>query len=238
MALQPGPGVRVAVVDTGITGRHPDLRVLGGANFTSASRRWDDDHGHGTHVAGTIAARRNRRGIVGVAPDARLYAVKVLNSRGRGKLSGILNGLGWCVRARMHIVNLSLGSRERSHNIGVYNRAYERAGRRLRTRGILAVAAAGNDNEAVGNPARCPSFMAVSAIDLRRRRASFSCFGRQVEVAAPGVGILSTSPPNRYRTLNGTSMATPHVAGVAALVKVRHPSWHGDKIRLRLRRTT
>ena len=233
-----GYGVRVAVVDTGITPRHPDLRVYGGASFVPGVTRWYDDHYHGTHVAGTIAAIYNNRGVIGVAPRARLYAVKVLNRRGSGRFSSILNGLAWCYRRRMHVVNLSLGSGARTHNTRVYSRAFENAGRWLRRRGILAVAAAGNSGSTrfpyVGNPARCPSFMAVSAIDCRRRRASFSSYGPQVEICAPGVNIWSTFPPSGYRRLSGTSMASPHVAGVAALVKRRHPTWHGDTIRVHL----
>jgi subtilisin family serine protease len=232
-----GAGVRVAVVDTGIATRHPDLRVWGGASFVPGVASWNDDHGHGTHVAGTIAALRNGRGVVGVAPDARLYAIKVLSQQGSGQLSWILNGLAWCASRGMHVVNLSLGSRETSHDPSVYNRAYERAGASLRRRGILLCAAAGNSNEAVGNPGRCPSFMAVSAIDYAHRKAPFSCFGRQVEICAPGVSIPSTYPSNGYKSLSGTSMATPHVSGVAALVKARYPGWHGDKIRVRLWRT-
>ncbi|EBA10915.1 S8 family peptidase [Roseobacter sp. CCS2] len=232
-----GAGVRVAIVDTGIAPRHPDLRVYGGASFVPGVRSWADDQGHGTHVAGTVAGLANNRGVVGVAPHARLYAVKVLNSRGSGRLSWIINGLIWCYRTNMHVANLSLGSRANTHNPRVYSAAYERAGRLLRRKGILAVAAAGNSNGPVGNPARCPSFMAVSAVDCNRRRAGFSCYGPQVEMAAPGVGVVSTYPQSGYRSLNGTSMASPHVAGVAALIKRRHPSWSGDRIRVHMWRT-
>lgn len=237
-----GRGVRIAVVDTGVAPNHPDLRIYGGVSYVPGNSSWADDNGHGTHVAGTIAAPFNNRGVVGVAPDAQVYAVKVLKhnpatGRASGQLSWILNGLSWCYRNRMQVVNLSLGSRETSHSWSVYNRAYEHAGRRLRRRGILAVAAAGNSNEAVGNPARCPSYLAVSAIDSRYRRASFSCYGPQVEVCAPGVRIWSTYPPAGYQQLSGTSMACPHVAGVAALVKARHPAWPGDRIRVHLWRT-
>ncbi|MFQ5631843.1 MAG: S8 family peptidase [bacterium] len=233
-----GNGVRVAVLDTGIESRHPDLRVFGGVSYVPGVRSWRDDQGHGTHCAGIIAAMLNGRGTVGVAPNARLYAVKVLNRRGSGQLSWILNGLMWCYRSGMHVASLSLGSNERTHDPRVYNRAYERAGRILRRRGILCVAAAGNrGGQPVGNPARCPSFMAVSAIDRRRRLASFSCIGPQVEICAPGVGILSTFPVNTYRQLSGTSMACPHISGVAALVKRRRPTWHGDRIRVHMMRT-
>lgn len=236
-----GSGVRVAVVDTGITPRHPDLRVYGGASFVPGVRSWYDDHYHGTHVAGTIAATANGRGLVGVAPRARVYAVKVLNRRGSGQTSWILNGLAWCIRRRMHIVNLSLGAIARTHNTRVFSRAYELAGRALRRRGILPIAAAGNSGGTrfpyVGNPGRCPSFMAVSSIDCRRRRSPFSSYGPQVEICAPGSDVWSTVPTRGYRKLSGTSMACPHVAGVAALVKRRHPSWSGDRIRVHLWRT-
>jgi subtilisin family serine protease len=236
-----GAGVRVAIVDTGIAPRHPDLRVYGGVSYVPGVTRWYDDHYHGTHVAGTVAAQTNGRGVVGVAPAARLYAVKVLDRQGRGRTSGILNGIAWCHRYRMHIVNLSLGSGATTNDPRVYSRAYELAGRRLRRAGILAVAAAGNSGRTirpfVGNPARCPSFMAVSSIDCRRRRSPFSSYGPQVEICAPGSSVWSTVPPSGYRQLSGTSMASPHVAGVAALVKRRRPSWSGDTIRVHLWRT-
>ena len=233
-----GGGVRVAVLDTGIAPQHPDLRVYGGASFVPGVTSWHDDHYHGTHVAGTIAALANGQGVIGVAPRARLYAVKVLNKNGSGSTSGILNGLAWCRQHRMHIVNLSLGSLATTHDPRVYSRAYEAAGRRLRRQGILPVAAAGNSGAKsqpyVNNPARCPSFMAVAAVDCERRRPTFSSYGRQVEICAPGVKVWSTLPPNRYGQLSGTSMACPHVAGVAALVKRSHPAWGGDEIRVHL----
>lgn len=233
--------MRVAVVDTGIASRHPDLKVYGGASFVPGVTSWHDDHHHGTHVAGTIAALANGRGVIGVAPRARLYAVKVLNKNGSGSTSGILNGLAWCRRHKMHIVNLSLGSGATTHDPRVYSRAYEAAGRRLRQQGILPVAAAGNSGRTsqpyVGNPARCPSFMAVSAVDCERRRPTFSSYGPQVEICAPGVKVWSTLPPNLYGQLSGTSMACPHVAGVAALVKQVYPAWGGDSIRVHLWRT-
>lgn len=230
-----GRGVRMAIVDTGIAPRHWDLRVRGGASFVPGVTRWWDDHGHGTHVAGTVAALQNNRGVVGVAPDAYLYAVKVLNGRGSGQISWILNGLAWCIRTRMHIVNLSLGSGARNHNPTEYSRAYEAAGVAMRRANILPVAAAGNSGATtrpfVGNPARCPSFMAVSSIDCNRRRSPFSSYGPQVEICAPGSAVWSTYPPATFRQLSGTSMASPHVAGVAALVKYRYPHWHADTIR-------
>ena len=203
-----GGGVRVAVVDTGIAPRHPDLAIHGGASFIPGVTSWADDNGHGTHVAGTIAARENGRGVIGVAPQARLYAVKVLSRTGGGSTSGVLSGLAWCYRHNMHIVNLSLGSGGPDHKPKNYSRAYEQAGRRLRSKGILAVAAAGNDGHTsrpfVGNPARCPSFMSVASVDSQRRRSSFSNFGPQNEIAAlePAFGRLGRKP--------GTSRSAVH----------------------------
>lgn len=236
-----GSGVRVAVIDTGIANRHPDLRVYGGVSYVPGVRSWNDDNGHGTHVAGSIAAAMNNRGVVGVAPRSRLYAVKVLNRNGSGSTSGVINGLTWCYRQKMHVANLSLGSGATTHKTSNYSRAYERAGRLLRRRGVLAVAAAGNSGATsrpyVGNPGRCPSFMAVAAVDCKRKRARFSSYGPQVEITAPGVNVLSTYPRTGYKRLSGTSMASPHVAGVAALIKRRHPSWSGDRIRVHMWRT-
>lgn len=229
-----GTRARVAIIDTGIDPSHPDIRVVGGVSFVPGVSSWRDDHGHGTHCAGITAALANRRGIIGVAPRADLFAVKVLNRQGFGRLSWVLNGLLWCARFRMHVTNLSLGSPFNTHDPSKYNLAYEKVGRRLRQYGILCVAAAGNDrHQPVGNPARCPSFMAVSAIDNRRRLTTFTNVGPQVEIAAPGLQILSTVPGG-YQRMSGTSMAAPHVTGGAALVKSRRPSLHGDSIRLRL----
>ncbi|MEO1627971.1 MAG: S8 family serine peptidase, partial [Bacteroidota bacterium] len=139
---------------------------------------------------------------------------------------------------RMHIVNLSLGNIPNPDNFSLasYNAAYEHVGSFLRRRyGTLLVAAAGNrGGRPVSNPARCPSYLAVGAIDNQRRLAPYSSIGYQVELCAPGSSILSTFPPDTYRTLSGTSMAAPHVTGVAALVKSRWPAMHGDSIRVRM----
>lgn len=243
-----GQGTRVAVIDTGI-GTNPLLRPRGGVSFVPGVTSWRDDNGHGTHVAGTIAgypARvrlRNGQVVVlwySVAPLAEPFAVKVLDGGGRGKLSWILNGLAWCLRNRMHVVNLSLGSAG-SANPREFNVAYERVGRRMTRAGIALVAAAGNSGATprpfVGNPARCPSYQAVSAVDRRGARASFSSFGPQVEIAAPGAQILSLAPARGFRVLSGTSMACPHVAGATALVKTRYPAASGREIRWHLDRT-
>ncbi len=227
-----GTNVRVAVIDTGIDQNHPDLNVYGGYDFVNNDNNPYDDHGHGTHVAGTIAALDNdlTGSLVGVAPCVRLYAVKVLSASGSGTSSAIAAGLEWAADNGMHIASLSLGSSSPSSVI-------QQAGQYAASRGVLLVAASGNDNGPVGYPAAFSEFMAVGATDSSDRRASFSNYGSQLEIAAPGVSIRSTYPGNTYRSLSGTSMATPHVSAVAALVKSANPSLTAGQIRQILRNT-
>lgn len=213
-----GKGIKVAVADTGIDYKHPDLRqnFKGGASFVPGETSLMDYNRHGTHVAGTIAAARNCLGVVGVAPSSYLYAVKVLSARGRGMFSYLIAGLEWCIKYKMDVVNMSLGGPRAPTALGrMCDIAYKR--------GLLLVAAAGNCRGGpVGYPAKYKSVIAVSAIDNRDRWAPFSCKGPEVELCAPGVNIYSTLPNNRYGNLNGTSMASPHVAGAAALAISSH----------------
>jgi subtilisin len=242
-----GRGVKVAIIDTGIDNNHPDLSVSGGASFVPGVASWDDDQGHGTHCAGIVGARNNFTGVVGVAPRCSLYAVKVLNSQGSGQFSWILAGMTWAANNRMHVASMSLGSEVSNSNVACIL-AYQRAAQTLINRGCLVVAAAGNSggksNPWVGQPARCPGFMAVAAVDQNQRLASFSSRGPAnlcpecgVEISAPGVGIRSTVPGGNYRSMSGTSMACPHVSGAAALLKELHPTWSPAQIRSRLKVT-
>lgn len=212
-----GAGVRVAVVDTGIDATHPDLegRVTGGYGATGEG--WHDANGHGTHVAGTVAAAGRPGGVAGVAPEAELLAVRVLGPFGEGSLSDLLDGLGWCLGCGVHVVNLSLGAKE-GHPL------MEKAVARLIEAGIVVVAAAGNSGpgpDTLEYPGACPGVISVGAISPGGEVAPFSSRGRRLSVSAPGVGILSTWPGGEYRRLSGTSMAAPHVAGVAALLLSR-----------------
>jgi len=243
-----GAGVKVAVLDTGIDENHPDLTVSGGISMVPGVTSWDDDQGHGTHCAGIIGARNNPSGVVGVAPNSKLYAVKVLNDRGTGYLSWILAGMGWAEQNGMDVVSMSLGSNVDKPDAPC-TLAYQRAAERLNSAGCITVAAAGNNgrdpvNPWVGNPARCAGFMAVAAVDRNKNLAAFSsrgpaslCSDCGVEIAAPGVSINSTTRGGGYGLKSGTSMACPHVSGAAALLKELHPTWTPGKIRDRLRAT-
>ena len=219
---QGGAGARVAVLDTGIDCGHEDLSAgcIYGANFAGFTQPFDD-HGHGTHVAGIIAARANGVGVIGVAPEATVYAVKVLDVNGSGAWSWVAAGIDWAVNNGMQVINMSLSGT-------LYSQALADAVAGAQAAGVLVVAAAGNSGccNTVGYPAKLPGAMAIAAVDSADVVASFSSTGPEVDVAAPGVAVRATVPtgscalcdPSGYRSLNGTSMATPHVAGVAALL--------------------
>ncbi|MCK5505091.1 MAG: S8 family serine peptidase [Thermodesulfovibrionia bacterium] len=216
-----GAGVKVAVIDTGIDYNHPDLdgNFKGGYDFVfNDDDPFDDNsNSHGTHVAGIIAAEENGIGVIGVAPEADLYAVKVLDGAGFGYLSWIIDGIQWAVNNGMDIVNLSLqGPHAQSLQIAC-NNAY--------SAGVLLVAAGGNTyGGSIMFPAAYDSVIAVTATDADDLKAYFSPIGPEVELAAPGVDILSTCSlinndcVGGYRSLSGTSQASPHVAGTAALL--------------------
>ncbi|MBI2451238.1 MAG: S8 family peptidase [Parcubacteria group bacterium] len=205
--------VKVAVVDTGIDFKHSDLKdnIKGGINTINPLKSAQDDNGHGTHVAGTIGALNNTIGVVGGAPLVDLYAVKVLGANGSGFLSDIIEGLDWAASNGMQVVNMSLGT---TSDIQAFHDAIIRT----KNAGVTLVAAAGNSGGAVNFPAAYQEVIAVSAIDSANNIASFSSRGSEVDLAAPGVSVFSTYKGNKYATLSGTSMASPHVSASAALV--------------------
>lgn len=213
-----GKGVRVAVLDTGIDFNHPDLKdnYRGGVSFVTGESTPEDFNRHGTHCAGTIAAAINGAGVVGVAPAAYLYAVKVLAADGSGNWSWLISGLSWCISNGIHVASMSLGGDAAPNALkNMCDLAF--------ARGVLLVAAAGNNHpKPVNAPARYGSVVAVSAIDSANAIAGFSCRGPEVELSAPGVNVLSSVPGGGYGTLSGTSMACPHVAGTAALAWSTH----------------
>lgn len=220
-----GQGIKVGVIDTGIDLKHPDLRanIKGGINFLRPSSPPQDDNGHGTHVAGIIAASNNERGVVGVAPACSLYAIKVLNQHGSGTLTTLLKGIEWGIQNKMDILNISISMGR--HTPVMIKEAIKSAVRR----GILVVASAGNngrprgDGDTVEAPARIQEAMAVAALTRTNKRAPFSATGPAIDIAAPGVQILSTYKGNQYAVLSGTSMAAPHVSGAAAIFKRKYP---------------
>lgn len=224
-----GRGIRVAVLDTGFDAGHPDFS---GRDVTTASFITGEDshdgHGHGTHCIGTSCGPRtlaSARGY-GVAPEASIFAGKVLSNEGSGSDTGILAGIDWALQNDCHIISMSLGA-----DVREVHPPYVAAGRRALERGTLIIAAAGNNAQRsagdpgfVGAPANSPYIMAVAALDSALNVADFSARtlpgrGGQVDIAGPGVKVYSSWPmPKRYNTISGTSMATPHLAGVAALL--------------------
>ena len=205
--------IKVAIVDTGIDVTHPDLKdnLKGGVSTVWYTTSYNDDNGHGTHVAGITAAIDNTIGVIGVGPQIDLYAVKVLDRRGSGYLSDVIEGLDWAIQRGMQVVNMSLGT---ASNVLSFKEAVQR----VNGAGIVQVAAAGNSGGAVIYPAAYPEVIAVSATDKTDTIASWSSRGPEVDLAAPGVDIYSTYKGSTYKTLGGTSMAAPHVTGAAALV--------------------
>ncbi len=248
-----GAGIAVAIVDTGIDYTQPDLAAnyLGGFDFVSGDFDPRDDNGHGTHVAGTIAALdngpnwggANPRGIsvVGVGPQIPLLIGKVLDANGVGNISALVAALDVATQYHLKIVSMSLGSTSASTTL-------QNACANAYAAGVLLVAAAGNTGlSGLDYPARYPEVIAVGAVDSANQRAFFSNYGGKLELCAPGVNVLSTMPvytvalnkwPYFYRRyydyLSGTSMSAPHVAGVAALVWAAHPDWTNVQVRDRL----
>jgi len=209
-----GEGIKVGIIDTGVDVNHPDLKDnIKETASTFRDRKPYDDNGHGTHVAGTIAALDNDIGVVGLAPQAQIYSVKAFDAKGRGQVSNIIDGLSWCVRQKVHIINMSFG-------IDLRSRALQRAIRRVREHNIVMVAAAGNagGDDTVSYPAKYPEVIAVAAADYKNQAAEFSSGGSEVDIMAPGVDITSTFPDQTYRKLSGTSMVCPHVTGAIALL--------------------
>jgi subtilisin len=247
-----GSGVKIGVLDTGIDKEHPDLKVKGGTcvltiiEASGCNNSYDDDSlvGHGTHVAGIIAAQNNTIGVLGVAPKVDLYAIKGLNKSGQGTTTTIMAGIEWAITNKMDILNFSLTTSFDDPALkAMVNKAYES--------GILLIAAAGNEGketeigvDTVQYPAKYDSVVAVSSTNELNKRAPTSSFGSEVEIAAPGEDIYSTFPltldsgnyPKGYNQLSGTSMAAPFATGIAALYMERYPNLSNKEIRAKLQK--
>ncbi|WP_099353767.1 S8 family peptidase [Fredinandcohnia onubensis] len=222
--------VKIAVLDTGIDHNHPSL-----ANFvnTSLGRTFVggttmDVQGHGTHVAGTIASYGS---VSGVMQNATLIPVKVLGDDGSGSLYGITQGILYAANIDADVINMSLGG-------GGYNQSMDEAVQTATSQGTIVVAASGNDGaSSISYPAAYSSVIAVGSVTSNRTRSSFSNYGSGLELMAPGSNIYSTYPNSRYTSLSGTSMATPHVAGVAGLIRAANPNISVSQARQILRDT-
>ncbi|MDT8340005.1 MAG: S8 family serine peptidase [Longimicrobiales bacterium] len=217
-----GVGGTAWIIDSGIDLDHPDLNVdvARSVDFTGSRKGAEDENGHGTHVAGTVAALDNAEGVVGVAAGAAVVAVRVLDRRGSGSFSGVIAGVDHVGAhgSAGDVANMSLG--------GGFSQALNDAVVNASAGGVVFVLAAGNESTHAGtrSPASAngPNIVTVSAVDSADRFASFSNFGNPpVDYAAPGVSILSTYKGDGYATLSGTSMAAPHVAGILLLGNVR-----------------
>lgn len=210
-----GNNIKVAVLDTGINLRHPDLadNIHGGFNAVEHGKLPEDTYGHGTHVAGIIAAIDNEIGVIGAAPKASLYAVKVMDIH-TGYVSDVIDGLQWCIENNMQVINMSLGVPDDFPELhAAIKAAYDK--------GIVIVAAAGNygpGENSLSYPAPYPEVIAVAAADNMDQIPYWSSRGAEVALTAPGLDIYSTFYGPTYKSLMGTSMACPHVTGAAALV--------------------
>ena len=225
---------KVCIMDTGYTLSHPDLPSTGitgndGHGSNNTGNWYQDGNGHGTHVAGTIAAiGGNGQGVVGVNPSGQLglHIVKVFNDSGRWAYgSDLIKAIEQCQQAGANITSMSLGgSGQSAAERQAFSNSY--------SQGMLHIAAAGNDgNSSMSYPASYSSVVSVAAVDSSENKASFSQYNSQVEIAAPGVNVNSTWNDNGYNSISGTSMATPHVSGVAALVWSYFPSCSNQQIR-------
>lgn len=230
-----GAGIKIAVLDTGCDIDHPDLkdRIIGGRNFTDDNNSnpdiYEDYNGHGTHVAGTIAAQENDAGVIGVAPEAGLLIVKVLNKNGSGQYDWIINGIHYAIEQNADIISMSLGG---PADVPELYDAIQTAVKK----NILVVCAAGNEGD--GNdstdefayPGSYNEVISVGAINLQRDSSEFTNSNNEIDVVAPGEGIISTYLNGKYATLSGTSMAAPHVSGALALIKDYSIRYFGRKL--------
>ena len=218
--------VVVAVLDTGYERTHEDLEavpIVSRKNIRTGTRNVTDGYGHGTHVAGTIASSTNNSlGVASMAPGVTIMPVKILDANGYGYWSDFLDGVDWAVNHGADIINMSLGSGLSANQVAAWQPTFTAAWEA----GSMVIAAAGNNNNnMLFYPASFAKVISVSATTNIDTRASFSSFGPAVDVSAPGVSVASTYRNNKYYGMSGTSMATPHVAGLAALIRSLHPEF-------------
>ncbi|BFH65830.1 MULTISPECIES: S8 family peptidase [Paenibacillus] len=229
-----GYRIKIGVIDTGADYYHPDLRqsLAKGINLLNRHMLPFDDNGHGTHIAGTIAAANGTEGMIGVAPRATIYPVKAFDHNGSAYVSDIIQGIDWCIRSRMHLINMSFGMKTRSKALlDIVNKAY--------ISGISIIASSGNDGKRrnIDYPAKYPQTISVGATDRNRRIASFSNRGEYIDIYAPGDKIISSWTHGKYHEMSGTSMATSHVSGAIALLLAQNPDLQPAEIKALLQQT-
>ncbi|WP_102262833.1 S8 family peptidase [Mesobacillus jeotgali] len=219
--------IEIAIVDTGIDLDHPDLRnrLVKGYNVINEKAEPDDDNGHGTHVAGIIASEtNNNEGVAGMTWFSKIMPIKAMGAKGYGTTFDIAKGIVWAVDHGADVINLSLGNYQPSNVL-------EEAVRYAFEKDVVMVSAAGNDgSDQPTYPSAYPEVLSVAAVDYKGNRASFSNYGDYIDIAAPGVYIPSTYFNKQYAALSGTSMAAPHVAGLAALIKSANPELKSSQV--------
>ncbi|MHA0858289.1 S8 family peptidase [Paenibacillus sp. CMAA1364] len=229
-----GHRVRIGVIDTGVDYNHPDLRqsLARGVNLLNRNMLPHDDNGHGTHIAGTIAAANSTEGMIGVAPRSLIYPVKAFDHNGSAFVSDIILGIDWCARNHLHIINMSFGMKTRS-------RALQEIVNKVYVAGIPIIASSGNDSKrrSIDYPARYSQTISVGATDRNRQIATFSNRGQHIDIYAPGDKIISSWTQGRYHEMSGTSMATSHVSGAVALLLAQNANLRPLDIKLLLQRT-
>jgi thermitase len=223
-----GENTIIAIADTGVDGTHPDLKAKMIQGYSALAGKVDnaDTHGHGTHCAGIAAAATNNGiGIAGFAPQAKIMSIRILNDNGLGTLAGVTAGITYAANHSASVISMSFASPVRSA-------AIENAMNYALSKNTVLVAGMGNSgNGTINYPAAFPGIIAVGATDSNDKRAAFSEYGAHLSVLAPGVNIVSTLPGNKYIGWNGTSMATPAVAGVVALVKSVLPNLAPNQVK-------
>ncbi len=213
-----GDGINIGIIDTGIDSSHPDLsaRIKKTVNFCGeGSRDASDDNGHGTHVAGIIAASKNNSGVIGTAPLANLYIAKAFDKNGRGNDDAVVRSIDWMIANNVNIINMSFSSSD-------FTPSYYNAVKAAYDKDIIIVCAAGNNglhsHDTLGYPAKFDETISVAAVDINNRIASFSSKGVKTDIAAAGYEILSCYPGGGFARLSGTSMAAPIISGCAAIL--------------------
>lgn len=229
-----GRQIKVGVIDTGIDFKHPALRgsIIPGINLVNKGMPPNDDNGHGTHIAGTIAASNPNHGMIGVAPNALIAPIKAFDENGSAYVSDIIQAIDWCVKNDMDVINMSFGMRTRS-------KAMQNAVIRAFNKGIIIVASSGNESKkkAIDYPARYSHTIAVGATNALRKIAPFSNRGIYIDIYAPGDRIISSWVNGDYHEMSGTSMATSHVTGAIALLLQRYPHLRPSDIKAILKRS-